>query len=106
MPPRRMHLTDDIGWRWCDNRVVTVRSTYDVRTEISRVEQESVWRAIAKYRGTPRVQLFLWMAPSNRVLTNAEQIRRHMLDYSMCGVCWDMEESIDHLVIWLTHDKL
>ncbi|KAK8533234.1 hypothetical protein V6N12_076510 [Hibiscus sabdariffa] len=64
----------------------------------SKQRPTDFWAVIAKFRGLPKVRNFLWLVCHLRVLTNAEQLRRHMKNDGSCSLCGFPREDIDHVL--------
>ncbi|KAK9028130.1 hypothetical protein V6N11_067944 [Hibiscus sabdariffa] len=58
----------------------------------------AVWSVIAKLRGLPKIQTFLWLLCHSKILTNVERARRHMTNNSSCPVCAYPVEDIHHIL--------
>ncbi|KAK8636103.1 hypothetical protein V6N13_004813 [Hibiscus sabdariffa] len=62
---------DITGWATEASRKFSVRSAYQLRVGPSVGVPDHVWSVISKYRGLPRIHMFLWTICNNRILINA-----------------------------------
>ncbi|CAN1140428.1 Putative ribonuclease H protein At1g65750, partial [Linum perenne] len=56
------------------------------------------WRNIWRWEGPQRIHQFLWLAAHRRLLTNAEQRRRHLKSSEECGGCLTGVETSIHII--------
>ena len=61
------------------------------------------WRWIWRIRVPYRTQMFLWLLLHNKLLTNVERFRRHMVDSPRSAICSADEEDLDHLFRYCTN---
>ncbi|KAK8478701.1 hypothetical protein V6N11_057300 [Hibiscus sabdariffa] len=59
---------------------------------------DSIWKLIHRSRTLPRIKSFLWLVCKDRVLTNAERLRRHIANTAKCVSCGARVEDLDHLL--------
>ncbi|KAK9046568.1 hypothetical protein V6N11_052454 [Hibiscus sabdariffa] len=91
---------DQRGWLPSLDKKFSVRSAFDIRNRIMCDPFELIWKAIAAFRGIPRVKTFLWLVCHGKVLTNDERGRRHLTIDRGCHVCGVGSENIDHILRW------
>ncbi|KAL4334150.1 hypothetical protein GQ457_07G011810 [Hibiscus cannabinus] len=80
-----------------DRRIFTVKSAYNLCNGDAQGVESPLWKAVLKYRGLPRIRLFLWLVFQGKILTNSEQVRRHMSNDPGCGLCGASVEDLSHL---------
>ncbi|KAL4284458.1 hypothetical protein GQ457_16G019810 [Hibiscus cannabinus] len=90
-------VSDSIGWGGDDRRMFTVKSAYSLRACDAQGDELQLWKAVSKYRGLPRIRMFLWLVFKRKILTNSEHVRRHMSINSCCGLCGALVEDLSHL---------
>jgi len=56
------------------------------------------WKTCWKTRSPHRIKFFLWLLHHQRLLTNAERFRRQLLASPQRTICFESEESLDHLL--------
>ncbi|KAK8665915.1 hypothetical protein V6N13_006072 [Hibiscus sabdariffa] len=86
---------DSIGWARTSNRVFSVKLAYAIRRGAFQGPEEDVWKLIQRFRGTQRMEIFLWVVCMGRIMTNQERVRRHFSDDASCHLCGDQLEDID-----------
>ncbi|KAL4335727.1 hypothetical protein GQ457_07G012090 [Hibiscus cannabinus] len=114
LPPRPDTLANVVGWKWTVDHTFTVKSAYELRMGMFGEAGEALWKLISHFKGLPQIRIYLWLVAKGRILTNVEQVRRHMTDSAACSVCGHGMESIDHVlwhcpsavVIWLSTLKI
>ncbi|KAL4362445.1 hypothetical protein GQ457_04G027620 [Hibiscus cannabinus] len=110
-------LSDSIGWGGEPRRNFSVKSAYRVCLGGGDEHLNADWNVISKFRGLPRIRVFLWLLYRGSLLTNSERVRRHLTGDPSCSVCGATLEDVSHLfrhclearVIWprlIRDDKL
>ncbi|KAL4347073.1 hypothetical protein GQ457_17G019390 [Hibiscus cannabinus] len=95
-PPQTDMGSDNLGWRWEDNRKFTTKSAYGALREVDELHGEAHWRQIWKMPIPQRIRMFFWLVLNERLLTNTERVRRHLSDSAYCSVCNNGSETIEH----------
>ncbi|KAK4268822.1 hypothetical protein QN277_022056 [Acacia crassicarpa] len=100
-------LKDKLMWTNAKNGVYSVKLEYHCqrgckaanmdRPGSSTVIHSSCWNAIWKIRVIPRVQQFIWRLLSKAIATKAALFRRKRSQDSLCPVCENAEETIEHV---------
>ncbi|KAL4284826.1 hypothetical protein GQ457_16G025340 [Hibiscus cannabinus] len=99
VPPPRAGLGGDFPvWRWEDKRVFTTRSAYDFLALDPGTHYPAVWKRIWKLIVPQRVRVFVWVTLHERLLTNAERVRRHFANSDLCGICGGAKEDLEHVL--------
>ncbi|KAL4353175.1 hypothetical protein GQ457_06G017320 [Hibiscus cannabinus] len=99
VPPPRTRLGGDFPvWRWEDKRGFTTRSAYAFLVLDSGTHYPTVWRRIWKLVVPQRVRVFVWVTLHERLLTNAERVRRHFENSELCGICGGAREDMEHVL--------
>ncbi|KAK8697852.1 hypothetical protein V6N13_113987 [Hibiscus sabdariffa] len=57
-----------------------------------------IWTRVWKIPVPQRVRVFVWLVFHGRLLANAEQVRRHILDSELCDFCGAVREDIEHVL--------
>ncbi|KAE8732337.1 hypothetical protein F3Y22_tig00002237pilonHSYRG01828 [Hibiscus syriacus] len=78
MTPKQVEELDKPGWKWNPSRKFTVKSAYEVKTGTRPNTPDRLWRTIHRFKGLPRVKVFLWLMVNGRLMTNGERVRRHV----------------------------
>ncbi|KAK9028336.1 hypothetical protein V6N11_068143 [Hibiscus sabdariffa] len=87
-----------IAWHPSATGNFSVSSAYSIRVGQLDGAVTRVWRLIRPYRGLPKIRLFMWLACRNRLMTNAERVRRHSTLDGNCYFCHDHCEDVDHIL--------
>ncbi|KAK8519930.1 hypothetical protein V6N12_003896 [Hibiscus sabdariffa] len=99
VPPPRAGLGGDFPvWRWEDKRVFTTRSAYAFLALDPGTHYPAVWKRIWKLIVPQRVLVFVWVTLHERLLTNAERVRRHFANSDLCGICGGAKEDLEHVL--------
>ncbi|KAL2928004.1 hypothetical protein RDABS01_001753 [Bienertia sinuspersici] len=66
-----------------------------------RVPHESpiIWRLVWSLPVQQRIRVFLWLTTHNKILCNANRLKRHLTDDPRCPRCPDTEETLLH-TLW------
>ncbi|CAN1789669.1 Putative ribonuclease H protein At1g65750 [Linum perenne] len=60
--------------------------------------ENGLFSKIWKWDGPYRIKLFLWLALHERLMTNVERVRRHLVDSSICPRCGARAETVCHVL--------
>lgn len=60
--------------------------------------QDGMWRCVWHWDGPERIRMFIWLLIQQRILTNAERVRRHLTLDASCHVCGGTVETALHVV--------
>ncbi|KAH1032453.1 hypothetical protein J1N35_044627 [Gossypium stocksii] len=95
-PPYPDSGLDRVIWAGSSSGHFSVRNAYWTLKEDTWNSKEEYWKLIWKHSGPQRVRVFLWLAFKNRLLTNAERVRREMGHNSSCSLCGYEFEDLAH----------
>ncbi|KAK9017234.1 hypothetical protein V6N11_079716 [Hibiscus sabdariffa] len=96
-PPLMQFGSDLPGWRWEQNRCFTTKSAYDALSAPSGPVVDFKWASIWNLHVPQRVKVFLWLSAYDRLLTNSERIRRHIVAFDRFPWCQVYAESLNHV---------
>ncbi|KAK8979333.1 hypothetical protein V6N11_000482 [Hibiscus sabdariffa] len=96
-PPRSGFKGDFPGWARSHDRTFSVRTAYEALRDSSVQSANAVWKVIAGFRGLQRIKIFIWLLAKEKLLCNAERVRRHLSNCSRCEACGAALESIYHI---------
>ncbi|CAL1405060.1 unnamed protein product [Linum trigynum] len=86
-------------WRLSPNVVFSLRTTYEVTDMVDGlILNHSIWRSIWKTPTMQRVRIFLWLLNHDRLLTNEERGRRHLIEDTSCKICDGGPKTTIHVV--------
>ncbi|KAK9007756.1 hypothetical protein V6N11_074674 [Hibiscus sabdariffa] len=97
-PPSMQFGSELSCWRWEQNRCFTTKSAYDALSAPSGPVVDFKWASIWKLRVPQLVKVFLWLSSHDRLLTNPDRVRRHIVDSDKCPWCQVYAESLDHVL--------
>ena len=85
--------------RWLASKTGSFTIQSAINTLQASVPTHGVqWGWIWKLRLSYRIQVFLWLLFHRKLLTNAERFRRSFSSDSLCGICFEDKEDLDHLL--------
>ncbi|KAK9020712.1 hypothetical protein V6N11_010729 [Hibiscus sabdariffa] len=96
--PLPIFSNDLVGWNATASSQFSVKSAYRIRNGIVEGPNEDIWKVIAQFKGTQRMQIFLWLACRDKIMTNYEQMKRHFVSDARCGLCGADVEDVDHIL--------
>ncbi|KAK8492328.1 hypothetical protein V6N11_066139 [Hibiscus sabdariffa] len=91
-------MPDFPRWAHTSHGQFQIYSAYSVRVGVQYGPSEPVWKAIAGFKGVPRVRTFMWLACLGNVLTNEVRFQRHLTTDPQCSAFGEEVETIDHLL--------
>ncbi|CAN1764879.1 Uncharacterized mitochondrial protein AtMg00310 [Linum perenne] len=106
IPIPRRQVMDKIIWQFAPSGEYSVHSGYEVAKEVlaeppqfepTDVVDTKVWKAIWKIEIQPKFHFFLWRILHRSLPVRAELFYRGLQIPTFCPVCWDEEETIEHL---------
>ncbi|KAK8523329.1 hypothetical protein V6N12_047853 [Hibiscus sabdariffa] len=98
MPHSLSDMPDRPGWLFNAGNKFSVKYAYNMRLNIPSNDEVSIWKLIHKSRTLPRIKSFLWLVCKDRVLTNTDRLRRHIVNTAECMICGARVEDLDHLL--------
>ena len=75
-PPSLTDGEDQIYWGCSKLGIFTVKSAFSFLDGQRWDSEDKKWDSIWKWKGLERIKLFLWLAMHDKLLTNAERVRR------------------------------
>ncbi|CAN1147565.1 Putative ribonuclease H protein At1g65750 [Linum perenne] len=104
--PREDWGEDCLVWGREANGRFSIKSAYSlVRNEPANSDSGS-WRQVWKWRGPNRIRFFLWLAIQDRIMTNANRVRRRLSADASCSFCHNSEETTIHILRDCTFAKV
>ncbi|XP_061351083.1 uncharacterized protein LOC133296147 [Gastrolobium bilobum] len=95
-PPKDSDDRDKVIWSHSSSGTFSVSSTYSFLCSPQSSQDAVDWGLIWRW-GAQRIKVFLWLLYSNKILSNAERVRRHMADNSSCPRCQFPVENRDYI---------
>jgi hypothetical protein len=108
IPLSPLQANDRRIWRGTKNAEYSVRSTYHMEMELSRMSNSScsdhnkdtkLWQNVWKSNVPNVVKMFMWMALNDLLPTKANLFRRGVVKESLCPICGAEEDTVYH-AIW------
>lgn len=62
-------------------------------------EIDKGWELIWKLKIPNRVRAFLWLVKHKCIMSNVEQVKRHLAINDKCHGCLDQTENIEHIFL-------
>ncbi|CAN1131441.1 Putative ribonuclease H protein At1g65750 [Linum perenne] len=97
-PPRDTLGEDGIIWGPDPRGKFTLKTAYDILASVDHHTDQDIWKTVWRWAGPNRVRHFLWLVAHNRILTNAERRRRHLVNVADCQRCRSGIEDTLHVV--------
>ncbi|KAF7826966.1 putative ribonuclease H protein At1g65750 family [Senna tora] len=97
-PPSSAESQDRVAWRYINDGRFTVQSAYQRIAGVNENEQGSLWRSIWRMQVPQRVRSCIWLCTQNKLLTNAERVKRCMTHYAECTRCGSSFEDVLHAI--------
>ncbi|KAL4379564.1 hypothetical protein GQ457_02G022340 [Hibiscus cannabinus] len=116
-PPSAALGQDLPSWHWEQNHCFSIKSAYSaLDTDVYHVHNFN-WKLVWSIKLPQRIKVFLWLVAHDRLLTNVEQNRRHLVDSDVYSFCHGRSETLLHVLsdcsmaqsVWrvvIKHDKL
>ncbi|KAL6279433.1 hypothetical protein ACE6H2_016314 [Prunus campanulata] len=103
-------LPDRWIWPWTSNGEYSVKFGYHIThsmansrivgpPQTSHVVSTQVWKGLWKLKSLPKIKFFCWRILSNAIATKLNLFKRKISQSSMCPVCENNEESVEHLFL-------
>ncbi|CAA0839952.1 Polynucleotidyl transferase- ribonuclease H-like superfamily protein [Striga hermonthica] len=97
LPPRADAGEDRIIWGFSDNGSFSTKTAYQSLLHHERDQDRPLWRVIWRAPAPQRARTLLWLVAKDRLLTNVERLRRHILVSEACDLCGE-PKSVLHVV--------
>ncbi|CAN1845039.1 Putative ribonuclease H protein At1g65750 [Linum perenne] len=95
--PQGNHGEDVCIWGGTRNGEFSIKTTYSlILNEEEHTDREN-WRMLWNWKGPNRIRFFLWILGHDRLLSNAERLRRHLTSDGGCIRCAHGCESTSHI---------
>ncbi|KAK8986461.1 hypothetical protein V6N11_010017 [Hibiscus sabdariffa] len=77
-PPRGELGMDRARWRWDDKFIFSTMSAYKYLIGSPNADRTFKWKQIWGLKIPQRIRTFMWLVAHERLMTNAERVRRHI----------------------------
>ncbi|CAN1292982.1 Putative ribonuclease H protein At1g65750, partial [Linum perenne] len=95
LPPKDSRVEDQ--WVWGPNRdgVFRIKSAYELLKEDVNDQPDDIWKIIWQWKGSNKVQCFLWLVGLDHLLTNLQGMKRKLTNDASCSSChYDVEDAL------------
>lgn len=89
---------DEVIWSKSSTGKFTTKSAFLMLSPTESSQSDPLLKAIWKLQLPHRIQSFTWLALQNKLLTNEERQRQHLIDYTQCAGCLSSSESMIHVL--------
>ncbi|KAL4388580.1 hypothetical protein GQ457_09G009170 [Hibiscus cannabinus] len=94
--PRSGFKGDFPGWARSHDRNFLVRTAYEALRDNSVQSANALWKGIAGFQGLQRIKIFIWLLAKDKLLCNAERVRRHLSSCARCEACGAAFQAFNH----------
>ncbi|KAL4386440.1 hypothetical protein GQ457_09G009190 [Hibiscus cannabinus] len=94
--PRSGFKGDFPGWARSHDRNFLVRTAYEALRDNSVQSANALWKVIAGFQGLQRIKIFIWLLAKDKLLCNAERVRRHLSSCARCEACGAAFQAFNH----------
>ncbi|CAI0374065.1 unnamed protein product [Linum tenue] len=76
-----------------------MRTAYDLtRDDGDEAQHNPTWKAVWRIPGPQRTKTLFWLVLHDRLLTNAERLRRHLANSDQCTICGGGPKTFIHVM--------
>ncbi|KAK9046567.1 hypothetical protein V6N11_052453 [Hibiscus sabdariffa] len=97
-PPRGELGMDRPRWRWDDKFIFSTMSAYKYLIGSPNTDRTFKWKQIWGLKIPQRIRTFMWLVAHERLMTNAERVRRHIANTTRCDICGEYRKDFDHIL--------
>jgi hypothetical protein len=97
---RKIHIRegpDILRWGHSTTGNFSVKEAYYLQENYQEQPRERIWGKIWNPKFWPKVSIFLWLTIQNRILTWDNLWKRGFIGPSICPLCQQQEETMEHL---------
>ncbi|CAN1186747.1 Putative ribonuclease H protein At1g65750 [Linum perenne] len=95
-PPCDSLGEDGIMWGPEPRGRFTLKTAYEILACTGHHTEQNIWRIVWRWAGPNRVRHFLWLVAHDKILTNAERRRQHLINVDECQRCRGCTEDSLH----------
>jgi hypothetical protein len=89
---------DILRWGYRPQGTFSTREAYQIKTQIDPLPARKVWHKIWSLKHWPKITLFLWLVSHSSILTRDNLLKRGFVGPSLCILCGEAEETMNHLL--------
>lgn len=95
---REENINDTIYWQGDPSGVYRIKSAISLLQNIQAPSADESWTWIWKIKDPYSCKVLLWLAPHDRLLTNAVREKRGLTNDSLCPLCEHEYEDAEHVL--------
>jgi ribonuclease HI len=89
---------DILRWGYRPQGSFSTREAYQIKTQSDPLPASKVWQKIWNLKHWPKITLFLWLVSHSSILTWDNLLKRGFVGPSLCILCGEAEETMNHLL--------
>jgi hypothetical protein len=89
---------DILRWGYGTQGSFSTREAYQIKTQSDPLPASKVWQKIWNLKHWPKITLFLWLVSHSSILTWDNLLKRGFVGPSICILCGEAEETMNHLL--------
>ncbi|KAF7827295.1 putative ribonuclease H protein At1g65750 family [Senna tora] len=97
-PPSSFFLSDQVAWKYTNDGRFSVKTAYQELAGNQGAHSDVFSKKVWRLRVPQRVRSCLWLCGHNKLLTNAERVRRGMTGVASCSRCGGVYEDVIHAI--------
>ncbi|MBA0826368.1 hypothetical protein Goarm_011224, partial [Gossypium armourianum] len=97
-PPQQSTGSNKVAWAGTSTGSFFIKSAYKTIKKSSWDLKKDFWNLPRKYKGPQRVQIFIWLAFKQRLLTQVERLKRSIANDEYYTICRVTQEDIMHVI--------
>jgi hypothetical protein len=94
---------DTLRWGYKPQGFFSTREAYQLKAQSRPPPDSEVWGKIWDLKHWPKVTLFLWLVSHSSILTWDNLLKRGFVGPSLCTLCGEAEETLNHLLNTCTY---
>jgi exonuclease III len=89
---------DILRWGYRPQGFFSTREAYQIKAQSNPPPDSEVWGKIWNLKHWPKITLFLWLVSHSSILTWDNLLKRGFVGPSLCILCGEAEETMNHLL--------
>jgi ribonuclease HI len=89
---------DMLRWGYKPQGTFSTREVYQLKTQSNLLPAPKIWNKIWSLKHWPKITLFLWLVSHSSILTWDNLTKRGFVGPSLCILCGEAEETMNHLL--------
>jgi hypothetical protein len=99
--PRRIRTSNDpdiLRWGHSPHGNFTLKEGYTLQEGFQSLPKDPIWTTVWKSKFWPKISMFLWLLLQNKILTWDNLQKRGFIGPSICHLCHQQAETMEHLL--------